>query len=52
VVVEPAQRRVRLLAHGINGPLTWAEMEMSGGVRPEGTRPQDPVQWVIAMDAK
>ena len=49
VVVEPAQRRVRLLAHGINGPLTWADMEMSGGVKPETAGPEDPVEWIIPM---
>jgi 3',5'-cyclic AMP phosphodiesterase CpdA len=49
VKVEPKQHRVRLLAYGINGPLTWGDMEMSGGVKPAGAKESDPVEWVISM---
>jgi hypothetical protein len=49
VKVEPKQHRVRLLAYGINGPLTWGDMEMSGGVKPAGAKESDPVEWVIPL---
>jgi hypothetical protein len=49
IVVEPKQRRVRLLAYGIHGPLTWEDLEMSGGVKPTAARPTDAVQWVLPL---
>jgi 3',5'-cyclic AMP phosphodiesterase CpdA len=49
VSVEPKLNRVRLLAYGIHGPLTWGEMEKSEGLRPAGKTDQDHVEWIFSM---
>jgi uncharacterized membrane protein HdeD (DUF308 family) len=49
VKVDPAKNEVRLIAYGVNGPLTWGEMEMSEGVKPAGKQASDPVQWVFPL---
>jgi hypothetical protein len=38
IQVDPIQNTVKLVARGINGPLTWSEMEYSEGVKPAGVR--------------
>jgi hypothetical protein len=52
VKVDPARNEVRLIAHGVNGPLTWAEMEMSAGVKPANAQPGDTVQWIFPLREK
>jgi hypothetical protein len=49
VRVDPAKNEVRLIAYGVNGPLTWGEMEMSEGVMPPSAQASDTVQWVFPL---
>jgi hypothetical protein len=39
-----------LSAYSQSGPLTWQELEKSGGVIPEGASENDQVEWVVKME--
>jgi uncharacterized membrane protein HdeD (DUF308 family)/3',5'-cyclic AMP phosphodiesterase CpdA len=49
VRVEPSAGRVRLLPWGVHGRLRWADLQASPGWRPEGRRPDEPVEIVVPM---
>lgn len=49
VKVSPSQNQVRLIAHGVHGPLTWGDMEASEGVKPSGADANAPVEWVFPL---
>jgi uncharacterized membrane protein HdeD (DUF308 family) len=49
VRVEGGARRVRLILHGVHGPLRWRDLQSSGTVSPAGSGPDDPAEWVIPM---
>ncbi len=46
VRVEGTARRVRLILHGVRGPLRWRDLQSSGTVAPAGASPDDPAEWV------
>jgi hypothetical protein len=48
--VEQSKRQIRLLAYSQSGPLTWQELEKSGGVKPDSAKDTDQVEWIIKMD--
>ena len=50
VRVEGSARRVRLMLHGVHGPLRWRDLEIGGEVRPKGASPDDPAEWIVAME--
>jgi hypothetical protein len=50
VKVEQSKRQIRLLAYSQSGPLTWQELEKSGGVKPEGAGDNDQVEWIVKME--
>ena len=50
VRVEGSARRVRLILHGVNGPLRWRDLQIGGAVRPKGASPDDPAEWVVPME--
>jgi uncharacterized membrane protein HdeD (DUF308 family) len=50
--VEGSARRVRLILHGVHGPLRWRDLQIGGAVRPEGANLDDTAQWVVPMDAR
>jgi hypothetical protein len=50
VRVEGSARWVRLILHGVHGPLHWRDLEIGGAVRPKGANPDDPAEWVVAME--
>ena len=50
VRVEGSARRVRLILHGVHGPLRWRDLEIGGAVRPKGASPDDTAEWVVAME--
>jgi hypothetical protein len=50
VRVEGSARRVRLILHGVHGPLHWRDLEIGGAVRPKGANLDDPAEWVVAME--
>lgn len=53
VRVEPKQRRIRLLPHGVHGPLRWRDLEASRQARPSGAvSPDAAVEWTVPMAAK
>jgi hypothetical protein len=52
VRVEPSRGRVRLLAYGVHGPLRWRDLQTSRTVRPSGTSPDSPAEWVVEMPGK
>jgi 3',5'-cyclic AMP phosphodiesterase CpdA/uncharacterized membrane protein HdeD (DUF308 family) len=49
VRVEPSAGRVRLLPHGVNGRLRWADLQASPGLRPSDRNPDDPVEVVLPL---
>jgi hypothetical protein len=52
IAVEPAAGRVRLMPHGVHGPLRWSDLQTSGTVRPAGVSADAPVEWVVGMPAR
>jgi 3',5'-cyclic AMP phosphodiesterase CpdA len=48
VRVEPTQGRVRLVAHGPNGPLQWADLERSPSLAAIGA-PDEAAEWSFAL---
>jgi len=49
VRVEGTARRVRLILHGVRGPLRWRDVQSSGTVAPAGSSPDDPAEWLLPM---
>ena len=49
VHVEGTQGRVRLILHGVNGPLRWRDIQVGGGTRPAGHTPDDVVEFTLPM---
>ena len=49
VRVEGTQHRVRLILHGVGGPLRWRDLQSSGTLEPAGAGPDDPAEWIIPM---
>lgn len=52
VRVEGSARRVRLILHGVHGPLRWRDLEIGGAVRPKGASPDDPAEWIVSMEKR
>ena len=52
VRVEGSARRVRLILHGVHGPLRWRDLEIGGAVRPKGASPDDPAEWIVPMEKR
>ena len=50
VRVVASERRVRLILHGVNGPLRWRDLQMGGAVPPQGTSPEEPAEWIVPME--
>jgi hypothetical protein len=50
VRVEGSARRVRLILHGVQGPLRWRDLQVGGTVRPDGAGPDDPAEWIVPME--
>jgi hypothetical protein len=50
VSVEASERRVRLILHGVNGPLRWRDLQMGGAVLPQGASPEEPAEWFVPME--
>lgn len=49
VRVEGSARRVRLILHGVDGPLTWRDLQIGGTVVPAGQRLDDQAEFVIPI---
>ncbi len=49
VRVEPSAGRVRLLPRGVHRRLRWAEMQSAPRWRPDGSKPDDPVEIVVPL---
>jgi hypothetical protein len=49
VRVEGSARRLRLILHGVNGPLHKSDLQIGGTVRPNGASPDDPAEWIVPM---
>ena len=49
VRVERSANRVRLWLYGVDGRLTWKDLQTGGGTVPAGASPGDPVEFVIPM---
>jgi uncharacterized membrane protein HdeD (DUF308 family) len=47
--VEGSARRLRLILHGVQGPLHWRDLQAGGAARPDGAGPDDPAEWVVPM---
>ena len=50
--VEPSANRVRILPYGVHGRLTWRELQRIGAVMPAQSGEDDPVEFVVPMDAR
>jgi hypothetical protein len=51
VRVEGSARRVRLILHGVGGPLRWRDLRTGGAARPGGAGPDDTAEWTLPMEA-
>jgi len=49
VKVEPSAHRIRLIPHGVNGPLTLGDVATSASFRPTGATVQTPLEWIVPM---
>ena len=49
VRVEPSARRVRLLPHGVHGPLRWRDLSRSAVLNAASGGRDDFVEWVLPM---
>ena len=49
IQVDPVQNKVKLKAHGINGPLHWSEMEYSPGLKAAGVSDDAEVEWEFPL---
>jgi uncharacterized membrane protein HdeD (DUF308 family) len=49
IQVANSKGEVRLIPHGVNGPLRWREMQTFGAMRPAGKTDEDAVEFVIPM---
>ncbi|MGB7948204.1 MAG: DUF308 domain-containing protein, partial [Candidatus Binatia bacterium] len=47
VRVEGSARRVRLILHGVNGPLRWRDLEIGGALPPKGVNEDGPAEWIV-----
>ncbi len=52
VRVEPSAGQVRLLPWGVHGRLRWADMQSSPRWRPDGSKPDNPVEIVVPLRAR
>jgi hypothetical protein len=52
VRVEFSTKSVRLIPHGVHGPLTWREFQLFGQVMPAGRNEDDPAEFTIPMDSQ
>jgi hypothetical protein len=50
VRVEGSARRVRLILHGVNGPLHWRDLQIGGALPPKGVSEDDPAEWIVPME--
>ena len=49
VRVEPSKKRVRYILYSQYGPLQWKDITTTPGVRPDGIKPEDFVEWSFPM---
>ncbi len=49
VRVEGSSGRVRLILHGVDGPLRWRDLQVGGAVVPAGQGKDDPVEFVVPI---
>jgi uncharacterized membrane protein HdeD (DUF308 family) len=49
--VEGSQGRVRLILHGVRGPLRWRDLRTGGAVPPPGASLEDPAEWTVPFGA-
>ena len=49
VRVERSAHRVRLILHGVHGPLRWRDLRTGGATVPFGKSPDDAAEFVVAM---
>jgi hypothetical protein len=49
VRVEGSEGRVRLILHGVRGPLRWRDLQTGGAAPPPGAGPDDPAEWIVPL---
>jgi hypothetical protein len=49
VRVEGSANRVRLVLHGVNGPLRWRDLQRFGQVTPAGESENESVQFTLPL---
>jgi len=52
VRVENSKHRVRLIAHGVSGPLRWRELETFGSLAPTGKTDEASVEFIFPMSRR
>lgn len=50
VRVEGSARRIRLVLHGVDGPLKWRDLQVGGNTLPPERGPDDIVEFIVPMD--
>ncbi|MBK6426965.1 MAG: DUF308 domain-containing protein [Blastocatellia bacterium] len=48
--VEGSARRIRLILHGVEGPLKWRDLQVGGSTVPPDRGPDDTVEFIVPMD--
>jgi hypothetical protein len=49
VRVEGSANRVRLVLHGVNGPLRWRDLQLFGQVMPARRSEEEPVEFTLPL---
>jgi Calcineurin-like phosphoesterase len=52
VRVERSKRRVVFILNGVDGPLRWRDLQTGGAALPAGATADDPVEFIVPMDAR
>ena len=51
VRIERSRERVRMIVHGVDGPLHWRDIQVGGAVMPPDAAPDDAVELVLPLPA-
>jgi uncharacterized membrane protein HdeD (DUF308 family) len=51
VRIERSMERVRMIVHGVDGPISWRDMQVGGSVMPPTATPDDAVELVLPLSA-
>ena len=50
--VERSRNIVRLIPHGVQGPLPWRDLQVFGRVVPDGKTPDDGAEFMLSLPGR